>query len=79
MLSPFVLMLEQIWDIYMNNFMVITMASLMQLRYTDGKVLGPDEGIKLGLSDGKLLGIILGNVYVIALGIDVLTELGCLC
>ena len=41
------------------------------LVYTDGKVLGYDEGIKLGLFDGKVTGTIIGNVYAITLGIDV--------
>ena len=31
--------------------------------YSDGKVLGSDEGSKLGLSGGKVIGAILGNVY----------------
>ena len=44
--------------------------------FTDGKVLGSDEGIKLGLSGGKVLGTILGNVDEITLGINVGTELG---
>ena len=44
--------------------------------YTDGKVLGSDEGIKLGSTDGKVFGIILGNVDRITLGIDIGTELG---
>ena len=44
----------------------------------DGKVLGSDEGIKMGSNDNKALGPILGNVDVITLGIDVVTELGSL-
>ena len=32
------------------------------LGYTDGKMLGSDEGINLGLFDGKVLGTVLGNV-----------------
>ena len=44
--------------------------------YTDGKVIGSDEGIKQGLSDDKVLGTIPGNLYVITRGIDVGTELG---
>ena len=43
------------------------------LEYTDGKSLGYDEGIKLGSNDGKVISIILGNAYVITLGIDVVT------
>ena len=35
------------------------------LGYTEGKVHGYDEGIKLGCTDGKVIGTILG------LGIDV--------
>ena len=45
------------------------------LRYNDGKVLGSDEGIKLGLSGCKVFGIILVNVDGITLGIYVRTEL----
>ena len=45
---------------------------------TDGKVLGSDEGIKLGLSHGKVIGTILGNGDVITLGIDVGPYLGSL-
>ena len=42
---------------------------------TDGKVLGSDEGIKLGSTYGEVLGTILVNLYGITLGIDVVTEL----
>ena len=35
------------------------------LVYTDGKVLGSDEVIKLGLSGGKVFVTIIGNVYLI--------------
>ena len=45
------------------------------LVYTDGKVLGSDEGIKLGISYGKLLGTILLNLDVITLRLDVGTDL----
>ena len=38
-------------------------------------MLGSDEGIKLGSADGKVLGTILGNIYVITLGIDLGTDL----
>ena len=41
------------------------------LGYTYGKVLGSDEGIKLGLSDGKVIDTIIRNVDGITLGIDV--------
>ena len=41
------------------------------LVYTDGKVLGSDEGIRLGLFYGGLLGTTLVNLYVITLGLDV--------
>ena len=44
----------------------------------DGKVLGSDEGIKMGSTDNKVLGPILGNVDVITLGIDVRTAMGSL-
>ena len=39
-------------------------------RYTDDKVPGSDEGIKLGSTDGKVLGTILGNVDGITPGFD---------
>ena len=45
---------------------------------TDCKLLGSDEGIKLGLSVGKVIGTILWNVDGIILGIDVETDLGSL-
>ena len=46
------------------------------LGYNDGKVLGSDEGIKLGSNDDKVVGTILGNVDRITLGIDIGTKLG---
>ena len=48
------------------------------LGYTYGKVLGSDEGIKLGLFDDKVLGNILVNVDGITLRLDIGTELGSL-
>ena len=45
------------------------------LGYNDGKVLGYDESIKLGLSGDKFFGTILLNVYGIILGLDVGTQL----
>ena len=45
------------------------------LEYTDGKLIGSDEGIKLVSADDKVLGIILGNVDGIILGIDDRTDL----
>ena len=45
------------------------------LGFTDGIVLGSDEGIKLGLYDGKLISPILGNIYGFTLRIYVETEL----
>ena len=48
---------------------------LESLGYTDGKVLGSDEDIKLETTDAKLLETILGNVNGITLGIDVGAEL----
>ena len=42
---------------------------------TDGEVLVTNEGIKLRSSSGKVLVIIIGNVYGITLGIDVVIEL----
>ena len=39
------------------------------LGYTDDKLLGSDEGIKLKLSDGKFLGTMFVNVDVITLGL----------
>ena len=44
------------------------------LEYTDGKVIGSDEGIELGSMDGKVLGTILGNVNVITLATYVVTK-----
>ena len=41
-------------------------------------MIGSDEGIKLGYTNGKVFGTIIGNVYVITLGIDVGTDLGSL-
>ena len=41
------------------------------LVYTDSKVHGSDECIKLGCTDGKVLDTILGNVDGIILGLDV--------
>ena len=43
--------------------------------YSDKKVLGSDEGIKLGSTNGKLLGTILVDVDGITLGINFGTEL----
>ena len=48
------------------------------LEYTDDKMVGFDEGIKLGYTDGKVNGTILRNVYGNILGLDVGTELGSL-
>ena len=39
--------------------------------YTDGKVHGSDEGIRLGSTNGKVLGTTLIDVDGIILGIDV--------
>ena len=41
------------------------------LVYTDGTVLGSDEGIKLGSTDGKVIDTILVNVDGITLEVDV--------
>ena len=46
------------------------------MRYTDGKVPGSDEGIKLGSTYGKVLGTILVNLDGITLGIYVGTDMG---
>ena len=48
------------------------------LRFTEGKVIGSNEVIKLELNDIKLLGTIFGNVYGITLVIDVGIDLGSL-
>ena len=48
------------------------------LEFTHGKVLGYDEGIKVGIYNGKVIGTILGYVDRITFGIDVVTELGSL-
>ena len=39
------------------------------LGYNIDKVLGCDEGIKLGSSNGKVLGTIIGNINVITIRI----------
>ena len=48
------------------------------LEYTDDKMLGFDEGIKLGYIESKVNGTILINVYEISRGLDVGTHLGSL-
>ena len=48
---------------------------VVSLGYTDGKVIGSDEGIKLELSYIKFIGTILVNVVGITLGIDGRTDL----
>ena len=45
---------------------------------TDGKVLGSDESIKLGLSVGNVIATILGGLYRIKIGLDIIIELGSL-
>ena len=44
--------------------------------YTDSKLLGSDEGVKMGSTDGKVIGTILGYANGITLGIDFGTEIG---
>ena len=44
----------------------------------DGKVLGYDEGIKMGSTYGDVLSTILGHLYGIILAIDVIICLGSL-
>ena len=44
--------------------------------YTDGKLLGFDEGINLRSTDGKLVVFMLGNINGITLGIGVRTYMG---
>ena len=46
------------------------------VQYTDGKVLGYDEVIKVGYTNGKIIANILVNVDGISFGIDFVTELG---
>ena len=43
---------------------------------TYGKVIESDEGINMGDNDVKLLDTILGNAYIITLGLDVVTYPG---
>ena len=50
----------------------------VSLGYTSGKLIGSDEGIKLGSTGGKVLVDILGNIYGITIGLDVGTDLGSL-
>ena len=47
------------------------------MEYTDGKVTGSEECIKLGLFYGKVIGTILENLYGTSIGFDVGTELVC--
>ena len=53
--------------------MVLMMTSLKDY---DCKCFGCDKGIKLLSTDGKRIYTILANVYVIILGLDVVSELG---
>ena len=46
--------------------------------FTDRKVIGSDEGIKLRSTYGEVIGTILGNIDVITLGLDVVTGMGSL-
>ena len=68
------LMLEQSWDLYMYPLMVLMMEifraycfevhwdiMMVNLICTDGKVLGSDEGVKLGYTDDEVIDTILGN------------------
>ena len=48
------------------------------LGYTDGKLIGSDEVVKLVSTGGKLFVTVFGNVDRITLGIDIETELGSL-
>ena len=59
-----------------NDVNIEVLLLVVSLEYTDGKVLGSDEGIKLGLSYSKLIDTILLNVVGITLGIDDRTKLG---
>ena len=51
---------------------------MVNIEFTDGKVLGSDEVIKLGSTDSEVLGTILGNTTSIfqALGIIALSFIG---
>ena len=60
-------------DINHKNLEVLLL--LDTLWYTDGKVIGSDEGIKMGSIGGNVISTILGNVYGITLGLDFGTEL----
>ena len=51
---------------------------IKSLIYTTGKVIGSDEGIKMGYNDGKVFGTILVNLDIITLGLDIGTDLGSL-
>ena len=44
-------------------------------KFTDGQVIGSDEGINLQLFSREVLGTLLGDVDGITLGIDVGTDL----
>ena len=45
------------------------------MEYTYDKMIPSDEGIKFAISCGKVIGTILGRIYVIIVGMDVVTEL----
>ena len=61
-----------------NNIKIKGFFPRGRIEYTEDKVLGYDEGIKLVLSYGKVIGTLLVNVDVIIRGIDVGTDLGSL-
>ena len=82
MVSHLVLMLEQIWFTLYGSFDISNDGKLEgillggSLGYTDNKMLGSDEGIKLAPNDGKVIGTILGDLDGITLWSDVGIYLG---
>ena len=63
--------LAQYLEIYKVNGQLEVLLFGNSLVYTDDKLLGYYEGIKLVSNDGKGIGTILGNVDLITLGLEV--------
>ena len=52
-----------------NDFKIEELLHGDSMVYTDGKVHGSDESIKLVSTDGKVIGTILGNIDIIKPGL----------
>ena len=70
MVNCFDMMKSSNWD-----YLMIKLLALFSLKYTGGKVLGCDEGIKLGSTDGKFFCALLGILDGISLGLYVGTDI----